>query len=177
MKRVFMLVGKSGCGKTYISLYLQRRFGWKAVVSYTTRPMREDEANGREHWFVDASQVPSKDKMCAYTQFGGYEYWTEWEQFENDGSYTYVIDEKGLQGLLDKDKLPFEIIPIRINRANLDNIDKDRIKRDENRIKLPREVWKHTINNDGSLRELNISLDFFGTMYKSKIINNGSTNK
>ena len=74
---VIAIVGDSGSGKTYASMYLQMKFKWKAIVSYTTRPMREEEIQGREHWFVQPSNVPPKDKMCAYTIFGGYEYWTE----------------------------------------------------------------------------------------------------
>ena len=40
---VIAIVGDSGSGKTYASMYLQMKFKWKAIVSYTTRPMREEE--------------------------------------------------------------------------------------------------------------------------------------
>ena len=96
MKKIIALVGDSGSGKTFASQYLQEKFGWNAIVSYTTRPMRKGEVNGRDHWFVKSLQVPPKSKMCAYTKFGGYEYWTEWNQFQTLFNCVYVIDEKGL---------------------------------------------------------------------------------
>ena len=74
---IVCLVGDSGSGKTFASLHLQEVLNWNSIVSYTTRKKREDEVNGREHWFVTDKEVPDKSKMCAYTMFGGYQYWTE----------------------------------------------------------------------------------------------------
>ena len=50
---IIALVGPSGSGKTTLSLYLQEMLNIPAICSYTTRPMRRGEQNGREHWFVE----------------------------------------------------------------------------------------------------------------------------
>lgn len=152
---IVCIVGASGSGKTTASMILQEHFGWCTIVSYTTRPMREGEVDGRDHWYVDVSQKPPQHRMCAYTEFGGFEYWTEWDQFMTLFPSVYVIDEKGLVGLLSKEQtpFPFHLITIKINRANLDEIAQERKVRDNDRITIPDEFYDYVINNDWTLEE------------------------
>lgn len=159
-KRIIAIVGESGSGKTFASQYLQEKFGWNAIVSYTTRPMRKGEVNGRDHWFVKPSQVPPKSRMCAYTQFGGYEYWTEWNQFQILFDCVYVIDEKGLIDLMAKEQTPisFQLVTIKIKRDKKDGIDEVRQARDKERIELSDEFYDYVINNNESLEAFCASL-------------------
>ena len=55
--KIIAIVGPSGSGKTTLAEYFQRQFCIPTIVSYTTRPMRAGEANGREHWFVGKCDV------------------------------------------------------------------------------------------------------------------------
>lgn len=157
---IICIVGASGSGKTTASMMLQQQFGWNAIVSYTTRPMRKGEKNGRDHWFVKQGQMPPKNRMCAYTQFGGYEYWTEWNQFLTLFPSVYVIDEKGLVDLQSKQSssFPFDLVTITIKRDNLEGIDEKRKERDNERIHIPDEVYDYVINNNGSMEEFRSSL-------------------
>lgn len=159
-KKIIAIVGESGSGKTFASLYLQEKFGWNAIVSYTTRPMRKGEVNGRDHWFVESSQVPPKSKMCAYTQFGGYEYWTEWSQFQTSPYCVYVIDEKGLADLMAKEQAPisFHLVTIKIKRNKKDGISQARQARDKERITLSDDFYDYVINNNESLEAFRASL-------------------
>lgn len=157
---IICIVGASGSGKTTASMILQKQFGWNAIVSYTTRPMRQGEKNGVDHWFVKSSQVPDKSKICAYTKFGGYEYWTEWNQFMTLFPCVYVIDEKGLIDLQSKESspFPFTLITIKINRDNLSDIEEKRKERDSERIQIPDEYYDYIINNNGSMEQFRLSL-------------------
>lgn len=157
---IICIVGASGSGKTTASMMLQQQFGWNAIVSYTTRPMRKGEKNGRDHWFVKQGQMPPKNRLCAYTQFGGYEYWTEWNQFLTLFPSVYVIDEKGLVDLQSKQSssFPFDLVTITIKRDNLEGIDEKRKERDNERIHIPDEVYDYVINNNGSMEEFRASL-------------------
>ena len=157
---IICIVGASGSGKTTASMMLQQQFGWNAIVSYTTRPMRKGEKNGRDHWFVKQGQMPPKNRMCAYTQFGGYEYWTEWNQFLTLFPSVYVIDEKGLVDLQSKQSssFPFDLVTITIKRDNLEGIDEKRKERDNERIHIPDEVYDYVINNNGAMEEFRASL-------------------
>ena len=164
-KNIIAIVGDSGCGKTTASLFLQEKFGWNAIVSYTTRPKRKGEINGKDHWFVKQTEVPSYNKMCAYTVFGGYEYWTEWNQFQTLFGNVYVIDEKGLVDLMSKEQMPisFHLITIKIKRSNRDDIEKERIERDKDRITLPDDFYDYVIENNGSLDEFKETLNQIAT--------------
>lgn len=157
---IICIVGASGSGKTTASMILQKQFGWIAIVSYTTRPMRKGEINGKDHWFVKKNQVPPKSRMCAYTQFGGYEYWTEWNQFQTLFPSIYVIDEKGLVDLQSKQSssFHFRLITIKIKRDNLQGIDEKRKARDNERIHIPDKVYDYVIDNNGSMEEFRDTL-------------------
>ncbi|MCD8325185.1 MAG: guanylate kinase [Lachnospiraceae bacterium] len=54
MGKIFVLMGKSACGKDTIFKMLieEKGLALRQITLYTTRPMREEEENGREYFFV-----------------------------------------------------------------------------------------------------------------------------
>lgn len=143
---IIAIVGASGSGKTTLSMYLYEKCQIPHICSYTTRPMRENEINGREHWFVSMTRPIPPDPL-AYTYFGGHHYWAEHKQVSKDIS-TYVVDEKGLKELKDKWSDRYDIVSIYIQRPFY-QIDECRQKRDEDRIKLEDEYYDAKIINFG----------------------------
>jgi guanylate kinase len=99
MKDLHLIIGKSGTGKNYFC----EAFGLKSVPSYTTRPMRENEVNGKEHIFVDIntwSKMKKNGLVAASTMFHNNYYWTTIEQL-NDPKYdAYIIDPRGYYDML-----------------------------------------------------------------------------
>lgn len=152
---IITIVGPSGSGKTFATEYLKKEIGIPVIVSFTTRPMRDGETNGVEHIFVDEIEMPPKNQMLAYTQFGGYHYWAELKQIPINGKCMYVIDEKGLIDLIEKFSNSFDIVSILIKRDvnKLSSISAERIKRDEYRIKIEDSFYHYIIENNGSLEE------------------------
>lgn len=146
---IIALVGPSGSGKTTLSLFLQEHCGIPAICSYTTRPMRPGEINGRDHWFVGPEHnIP--ENPLAYTFFGGNHYWTETSQIENLQMCTYVIDEKGLIELKEKWCDKYEILSVHIDRQIRDNIDEARILRDHERVNI--DHYDILLDNDKDLK-------------------------
>lgn len=156
MRTILAIVGSSGSGKSSLSAYL-KPFGIDPIVSFTTRPMREGETDGVEHWFVTEDKMPSKDKMLAYAFFGGYHYWTTVSQVPFGHWASYIIDEKALIEMSERFGDQIRIIPIYIKRDDLTDIERDRINRDKDRIILPDKYYAAVIENNGSLE------DFFKT--------------
>lgn len=97
--KLITITGPSGAGKDTVAQMLSDLGGYKVICSYTTRPKREGEIDGWQHYFVEKCDVPH-DKMLAYTQYGGYEYWTTIDQVTDKA--IYVIDEDGLKALCEK---------------------------------------------------------------------------
>ena len=53
MSRIFYIMGKSSSGKDTIYKRIMNEMKLIPIVLYTTRPMRENEVQGREYHFVD----------------------------------------------------------------------------------------------------------------------------
>ena len=152
--KLITITGPSGAGKDTVARMLSEMSGYQVLCSYTTRPKREGEIDGVEHYFVEKCNVPH-DKMLAYTQYGGYEYWVTIDQVTDDA--IYVIDEAGLKDLCEKfpDIELFKIcvsanVSSRLHRG----VSLERIDRDKNRKKLPLKFYDAVIFNNGSVIEL-----------------------
>ena len=151
---IIALVGPSGSGKTTLALHLERAVGIPQLVSHVTRPMRDGEVQGREHWFVDESQMPPRDAMLAYGFFGGHHYWVALNDLSGVRVCTYAIDEVPLLEMIDKFGDRFHIVPVRVERDyDVAVVGAERIARDKGRPVLPREFYKAWIDNDGTLGE------------------------
>lgn len=61
MNRIFYIIGKSSSGKDTVYKHLTAEMKLVPIVIYTTRPMRENEQQGREYYFVGREQF---EKMC-----------------------------------------------------------------------------------------------------------------
>lgn len=152
--KLITITGPSGAGKDTVARILSDLGGYKVICSYTTRPKREGEIDGVEHHFVEKCDVPH-DKMLAYTQYGGYEYWTTIDQVTDKA--IYVIDEDGLITLCEKFsniKL-FKICVSAEEGSRLRRgVSQERMDRDKKRKCLPLSFFNAVIFNNDSLSDL-----------------------
>lgn len=166
--KIMCIIGGSGCGKTLASLHLKYHKGANVICSFTTRPPRPTEVEGRDHHFIDI--VPDRTELIAYAHFGGaYYYATKWQVF---GPCTvYVIDEKGLANLRKDFGDVYEIHTVLIKRDKIlrrkVGVDMTRIRRDERR-NLNDEDYDYVINNNGKKAELFAEIERIYEEIKSK---------
>ena len=157
MRRLITITGPSGAGKDTVARMMSEMTDWPVLCSYTTRPMREGEVNGREHYFVERFDVPFT-KILAHTRYGGYDYWTSIDQVKDTA--IYVIDEVGLVELKERhtDIEVFSVyvnslLPIRLMRG----VKLPRIIRDVERFRnAPQVKYDYVIRNNqdkNSLKE------------------------
>lgn len=101
MADIFVIMGKSSSGKDTIFSRLvgQTDCGLKTVTMYTTRPMRDGEADGREYFFTDEEHCAQYEKqgriveLRAYnTVYGVWKYFTlDDGQIDMDSKESYII--------------------------------------------------------------------------------------
>lgn len=161
--KIICVVGPSGSGKTTLARFLEKALDIPMLVSYTTRLKRDNEVNGVDHWFVTEDQMPSRDKMLAYTTFGGNHYWMPLSELSDKNVCTYVIDEKGLLDLIQHYGDDFIIFGVLIKR-NIDQliaqVGEERVRRDLDRVRIPDSEYGFIIENNGRIE------DFLGESFK-----------
>lgn len=156
-RKVLCIVGASGSGKDTIARLLEKTdMGFKVLVSHTTRPMRPGERNHREHIFHDPTKNIgyAKMDMLAYTQFGGYEFWTNFTDLSTTRINVYVIDERGLDYLREHYSHDCNIRVMYVRRTDRSKIDESRKQRDAERRQLSIDEVDCVFVNDCKLKAL-----------------------
>lgn len=99
MGRIFYMMGKSSTGKDTIFKAIMKKpdLDLKNMVLYTTRPIRENEENGKAYYFVDdaaADRLQAQGKvieMRAYqTIHGIWKYFTVDDENTDLAKYDYL---------------------------------------------------------------------------------------
>lgn len=154
-KKILCILGQSGAGKTLASLHLQNFKGANVICSYTTRPPRSTEVEGREHHFIDI--VPDRTEMLAYAHFGGNLYYALKDQVFGECT-VYVIDEKGLKNLREDNGDDYYIYTVFIKRKTTlrkkCGVSNYRITRDKIRPWLDESEFDYVIENNGTKVQL-----------------------
>ena len=121
-KTIFCILGESGSGKDTLVEYTLKEFklDLKPVLSYTDRPIRQGEQNGKEHVFLSKDEMTeflksNKKDIAAYTQIGetGYRYCAMTSVI--DRSDIYIIDPNGLKEFKERTGDRYNIISIYID--------------------------------------------------------------
>lgn len=81
-KKIMVLVGASGCGKTAILKEIVKFNGFERVVTDTTRTPRPKEVDGTDYNFVDRKSFDPKDYL-EYTEYSGNFYGTKAKRIDN----------------------------------------------------------------------------------------------
>ena len=96
--RVFVISAPSGTGKTtLVKKLLKNHPNFKLSVSWTTRPPRPDEGDGRDYHFVSQSEFLEASKNNNFLEFEivhGYYYGTPRQDVKKNiqDGYTVILD-------------------------------------------------------------------------------------
>ena len=122
MSKIFCLMGKSNSGKDTIFAKLKQNKMLKPIVLYTTRPMRNNEVQGREYYFINEEKLmeyQAENKVIeqrVYHTINGPWYYATVDdgQFSEKGNYIMIVTLEAYISLVKyfgQDK----IVPIYIN--------------------------------------------------------------
>ena len=94
MKNLILLVGETGSGKDTVA----NKLPYKKVISYTTRPMRDVDTNGVNHWFVSDKEMDELEKkdLIAWTKTGDVRYCATIDSLTED-TMIYIINPDGVR--------------------------------------------------------------------------------
>jgi guanylate kinase len=119
------VMAESSAGKDSLVSKICELTGWTQLISYSTRPRRENEGN--THVFVEESDYEAMreaGEVAAYTKINGYHYWSTVNQlYEHD---FYLIDPIGVKTLKDLNLPNLRIITVYINVP--EDVRKERAK-------------------------------------------------
>lgn len=133
-KRI-ILVGKAGSGKDFLRKKFEDR-GFKYAVSYTTRPPREGEIQGKDYYFItedEAKVLVESNFFYEYVIFNGWIYGTSITSFNNDD--LFIMTPAGISRIKPEDRNSCFIIYLdiptstRIKRLSKRDMPGDSVRR------------------------------------------------
>lgn len=168
-KPFFLVLGRSGSGKSTIVTEVCKHTGMSQLQSYTTRKPRKEGETG--HTFINEEDIPKLGKIVAHTTFAGNFYCATQDQVEQ--SDFYIIDKVGL-GHFRKNYMgdkKIKVIYITLDSEKvIDNMMKrgachgdavDRFTHDELKFEGVEEQADFVLNNDKTLDEaISTMLDY-----------------
>jgi guanylate kinase len=116
-KSRIILVGRGASGKDHMRKTLENR-GYRYAVSYTTRPPRSGEIDGRDYIFItpaSAQDMIDGGDFYEWVSFNGWIYGTTVKQFYNDD--VFIMTPKGLSHLSEEDRRSSFVIFLDIDQA------------------------------------------------------------
>lgn len=99
---MIVLAGASASGKTEVAKRLAEKYGIVKVITTTTRPIRHNEVNGRDYFFVTIEnfhQMVDEEKFVEYTVYNGNMYGSTKDQIQQNK--CIVIDPIGLNSYIE----------------------------------------------------------------------------
>lgn len=117
MIKILCLVGASACGKdTLLKQILKKSPYAVPIVRYTTRPMRENEINGVDYYFVDNEKFIEKIlklDMVEATMFNNWFYGTDKTSLNEKMVNVLICDLDAVEQLIQDPKLKVVVVYIK----------------------------------------------------------------
>ena len=120
---IIAILGQTGSGKSTLSKLLAKRLGYKRILEYTTRPMRDGEVNHMEYHFISNEEFLKfieQDAFVSYkyfdTIYGRWYYGSIEKDYAENGVIVInpgalkLLNERGIKSTSIYIKLDDEVI-------------------------------------------------------------------
>lgn len=97
-----VLLGASGSGKSTIESILSEKYGYKKIISYTTRPQRIGETNGKDYHFIDNDtfrETLDRGLFAEYDEYSQDRFYGTLKSDYKKGNRVVVLTPNGLRQL------------------------------------------------------------------------------
>lgn len=116
-KKRVIIVGKGASGKDHLRKMMVED-GFNYCVSHTTRPMRSDEEEGIDYYFVKdevAYMMILEDLFLEHTNFNGWIYGTSKDEFHK--SNIFIMTPSGIAQLSKEDREESLIVYVNVSES------------------------------------------------------------
>lgn len=117
---VLAIVGDSASGKSTLENILHKKYGFKKVISHTTRPIRGGEVNGVDYIFIKESEFFDKNSENYFIEIGAYNGWYYGStKADYQGDVVAVLTPHGMRELKKKLKdKDFKVVYLDVPRRD-----------------------------------------------------------
>lgn len=108
---IIVLLGASGSGKSTIENILSDNYSYEKIVSYTTRPQRIGETNGKDYHFITNeifNEALNKGLFAEYDEYSQERFYGTLKSDYRKGNKVVVLTPNGLRQL--KKNCPDDLI-------------------------------------------------------------------
>ncbi|MGK4062540.1 guanylate kinase [Weissella paramesenteroides] len=156
-RKVFVLTGNTGAGKTTVANYLNEFYEMPKVITHTTRPPREGEIDQVDYYF-ESEQSFKENHYLESVAYANYRYGSSYEglerAWEKSPLITIVLDTAGAKTY--SEKLGDEAVVIFLTVTKPDEILGRLSKRGDNleetRRRMASEEYKRDVQLPQSLQ-------------------------
>lgn len=162
--KILALFGESSSGKDSIQNWMVDNIeNTHKIISYTTRPPRENEKDGKDYYFISQKEFLKEilqNKMLEYSYFNNWYYGTMKSSFEKDKINIGIFNPQGIRSLILKSEhdLFLEVLPVWIQVD-----DRTRLLRSFNREKNPNyeEICRRFLTDKKDFSNLDFNYEVF----------------
>lgn len=111
--KIVALFGPSSCGKDTVKKSILKNTMWHDIIPTTTRPMRENETQGKEYHFVSNEEFTHQvldGSMIEATCFKDWFYGTNIKDISETGINIGIFNPEGLEIVLSNAQ--FNVLPV-----------------------------------------------------------------
>ena len=138
MYKIIALIGEAGSGKDRLlkEVLAAAPGQFNEIISCTTRPIREGEAEGVNYYYLTGKQFTDKviaGQMLETSGFNGWYYGTSYDSLSADKPNIGVFNPQGIRSLLKRHDIELTVYRVRtsaktrllrqLNRENNPNVD------------------------------------------------------
>lgn len=104
MKKLILIAGPSGAGKTTISDYLWQQYQIPRVITHTTRPKRQGEASNS--YYFESDESFAQLHLFEHVHYGAYQYGSSREAlakaWEKSDLASLIVDIQGAESYVEQ---------------------------------------------------------------------------
>ncbi|MGB2552859.1 guanylate kinase [Campylobacter sp. MOP51] len=160
-KVAVLIVGPSGSGKSTLEALLETKYGYKKLVSSTTRPKRAGEVEGKPYNFItepEFERLIKADALIEHVNYSGNFYGLSKKEVLSAGkSSVFVVEPSGVPHIVNFMK-EHEITPVTVYVHVSPDIVRERMAA---RGDSPEAIAKRIDQDDIAKRAENMRFDVF----------------